>query len=110
ACGARVVVPTSQHCCGLPAFDSGDWARAKVMAKATIEGLEAAKADWIVTAGASCAAAITHDYAHLFADEPEWRGRAEVLAARTLDLTSFLTKVAKLPAGALAAPGGEPVT
>ena len=25
ACGAQVVVPTSQHCCGLPAFDSGDW-------------------------------------------------------------------------------------
>jgi L-lactate dehydrogenase complex protein LldF len=110
ACGARVVVPVSQHCCGLPAFDSGDWARAKVMAKATIEGLEAAEADWIVTAGASCAVAITHDYHQLFADEPEWLARAEALGARTLDLTSFLTRVARLPDGALAAPGGEPVT
>ena len=80
------------------------------MAKATIEGLEAAEADWIVTAGASCAVAITHDYHQLFADEPDWLARAEALAARTLDLTSFLTRVARLPDGALAAPGGEPVT
>ncbi|MGI8854760.1 MAG: LUD domain-containing protein [Thermomicrobiales bacterium] len=110
ACGAHVVVPVSQHCCGLPAFDSGDWLRAKVMAKATIEGLEAADADWIVTAGASCAVAITHDYQQLFADDPAWQSRAAALAARTLDLTSFLTRVACLPDGALAAPGGEPVT
>ena len=110
ACGARVVVPTSQHCCGLPAYDSGDWPRAKVMARATIESLEAADADWIVTAGASCAVALTHDYAHLFKDEPEWRERAAALAARTLDLTSYLTRVAHLPDGALAAPGGEAVT
>ena len=110
ACGANVVVPTSQHCCGLPACYSGDWGHAKTMAKATIESLEAAEADWIVTAGASCAVAITHDYHQLFADEPEWAARAEALAARTLDLTSFLTTVARLPDGALAAPGGEPVT
>jgi Fe-S oxidoreductase len=110
ACGARVVVPTSQHCCGLPAFDSGDWNRAKEMARATIESLEAAQADWIVTAGASCAVAINHDYLHLFKDDPEWLARAEALAARTLDLTSFLTRVAQLPDGALATPGGEAVT
>jgi len=110
ACGAHVVVPTSQHCCGLPAFDSGDWPRAKTMAKATIEGLEAAQADWIVTAGASCAVAITHDYHQLFADEPDWLARAEALAERTRDLTSFLTTVARMPEGALSVPGGEPVT
>ncbi|MGN6813038.1 MAG: LUD domain-containing protein [Thermomicrobiales bacterium] len=110
ACGARVVVPVAQHCCGLPAFDSGDWERAKTMAKATIEGLEATGAEWIVTGGASCAVAINHDYVHLFKDEPVWRARAEALAAKTLDLTSFLTRVARLDAGALAAPGGPTVT
>lgn len=110
ACGAQVVVPTSQHCCGLPAFDSGDWPLAKTMAKATIEGLEAAEADWIVTGGASCAAAILHDYHQLFADEPEWQKRAESLAHRTRDLTSFLTDVARVPKDALSSPGGEAVT
>jgi Fe-S oxidoreductase len=104
ACGAEVVVPTAQHCCGLPAFDSGDWERAKGMARATIAALEETGADWIVTAGASCAVAINHDYLHLFKDEPAWLARAEALAARTLDLTSFLTKVARLEDGALAVP------
>ncbi len=104
ACGAEVVVPVSQHCCGLPAFDSGDWERAKRMARATIESLEAADAKWIVTAGASCAVAIAHEYPHLFGDEPAWRARAEALAAKMLDLTSFLVRVAKLEDGALAAP------
>ncbi len=112
ACGADVVVPTAQHCCGLPAYDSGDWERARSMARATIVALEAAEADWIVTAGASCAVAIGHDYPHLFKDDPAWLARSEALAGRTLDLTSFLVKVAKLADGALATPGmsGGPVT
>ncbi len=112
ACGAEVVVPVAQHCCGLPAFDSGDWARGKAMARATIALLEETEADWIVTAGASCAVAIEHDYPHLFKDEPDWLARAERLAAKTLDLTSFLARVAQLPAGALATPEtpGGPVT
>ncbi len=111
ACGAEVVVPISQHCCGLPAFDSGDWDRGKAMARATIALLEETGADWVVTAGASCAVAIEHDYLHLFKDEPTWLARAERLAARTLDLTSFLVKVAQLPDGALATPetSGGPV-
>ena len=112
ACGAEVVVPTSQHCCGLPAFDSGDWEHAKVMARATIVGLEEARADWIVTAGASCAVMIAHEYPHLFRDEPEWLARVEALRGKMLDLTTFLVKVAQLPDGALATPelADAPVT
>ncbi len=112
ACGAEVVVPVAQHCCGLPAFDSGDWDRAKGMARATIEALEGAEAEWIVTAGASCAVMIAHEYPHLFQDEPEWRARSEALAAKMVDLTTFLVKIAKLEDGALATPdaAGGPVT
>jgi Fe-S oxidoreductase len=55
------------------------------------------RADYVVTAAASCAAAILHDYAHLLHDEPEWALRARRLAARTLDLLSFLDRVAKPP-------------
>jgi iron-sulfur cluster protein len=102
ACGARVVVPRSQHCCGLPALDAGDAARARAMARQTIRALESVTADWIVTAAASCAVAVQHDYAELLADDPGWRARAKALAGRTLDLVSFLDRVARLPAGALA--------
>ena len=97
ACGAHVVVPSQQHCCGLAALDSGDRRAAKQLAKQTIEGLEAARADYIVTGAASCAIAMLHDYARLLADEPAWRARAEQLGRRTLDLLSFLERVADPP-------------
>ena len=109
ACGARVVVPAGQHCCGLPPLDAGDRATARRMAKQTIGALEAVEADWIVSAGASCAIAIAHDYADLFADEPDWRGRAERVAARTLDLLTFLDRVAA-PAQLAARPEAPAVT
>src|SRR5207244_11884524 len=97
ACGARVIVPAGQHCCGLPPLDAGDRATARRMAKQTIAALEAVRADHYVSAGASCAIAIAHDYAELFADEPDWRARAERIASRTLDLFTFLDRIAHPP-------------
>jgi L-lactate dehydrogenase complex protein LldF len=109
ACGARVVVPAGQHCCGLPPLDAGDRPTARRMAKQTIRSLEAVAADWIVSAGASCAIAIGHDYAELFSDEPEWAARAERIAARTLDLLTFLDRIADPPQRP-ARPDATPVT
>lgn len=99
ACGARVVVPAGQHCCGLPPLDAGDRVTARRMAKQTVAALEGA--DHVVSAAASCAIAIAHDYAELLADEPAWAERARSLAGRTRDLLSFLDRVAdpaQLPA------------
>ncbi len=98
ACGVRVVVPAGQHCCGLPPLDAGDRETARRMAKQTIEALEDLRSDWIVSAGASCAIAIAHDYVELLAGEPEWRARAQHLSERTLDLLSFLARIADPPA------------
>ena len=106
ACGARVVVPAGQHCCGLPPLDAGDRVTARRMAKHTIVALEAMAGDWIVSAGASCAIAIAREYAELLVGEPAWAARAERLAARTLDLLTFLERIAdppQLPARAGAA-------
>ena len=102
ACGARVVIPAEQHCCGLVADDAGDRVSAVAMARQTIVTLERLKAHWIVTGAASCAITMLHDFAHIFADEPAWQERARELAARTVDLTTFLNDVAKVPSGALA--------
>ncbi|HEX2909685.1 MAG TPA: LUD domain-containing protein [Chloroflexia bacterium] len=113
ALGAKVVMPEQQHCCGLPALDSGDRSTAKKMAQQTIQTLETALAngaDYIVTGGASCAIAVIHDYHHLFReDTPEdkmWRERASKVATRTYDFVSFMSRVAKLPYGALAPEAG----
>ncbi|MCC6178889.1 MAG: LUD domain-containing protein [Chloroflexi bacterium] len=105
ACGARVVVPSPQHCCGLPAFDSGDHPSAVKLAKMTIEALERVSADYIVTAAASCAITINHEYVDLLRDEPAWQQRAARLAARSLDLVTFLDRVVRPADGALAGSG-----
>jgi iron-sulfur cluster protein len=97
ACGARVVVPSGQHCCGLAALDSGDLGTARRLAKQTIETLEATAADYVVTGAASCAIAIEHDFVRLLRDEPQWRERAERLAARTSDLLTFIDRLADPP-------------
>ncbi|MSQ42139.1 MAG: 4Fe-4S dicluster domain-containing protein [Dehalococcoidia bacterium] len=114
AAGVQVDVPASQHCCGLVAFDAGDWAAARRMARATIEAFEGtgdagdtgdALTD-VVTPAPSCAAAIRHDYERLFADDPAWLERARRLAGRVQDLASYLDGPARLPAGSLT--GGAP--
>src|SRR5207302_5649498 len=97
ACGARVVVPSNQHCCGLPQLDSGDKRGARRLAKRTIAALEAQHVDHVVTAAASCAVAIMHDYAHLLEEEPTWAARARRLADSTMDLLSFVDRVASPP-------------
>jgi L-lactate dehydrogenase complex protein LldF len=108
--GCKVVMPESQHCCGLPNLDSGDKPGAIVLAKQTIETLEKAEADYIVTGAASCAIIMLHDYQHLLQDLPEWAARAEKLAKKVMDFITFMDKVAQLPAGSLAAPYEATVT
>jgi iron-sulfur cluster protein len=108
ACGANVVVPRGQHCCGLVALDSGELRSARRLAKQTIATLEATSADYIVTGAASCAIAMLHELPRLLRDEPDWHERAERLAGRTLDLLTFVDRVADPPQ--LQADGGQQVT
>jgi Fe-S oxidoreductase len=102
ALGVTVVLPRGLHCCGLPALNAGDARHGKWMARQTIRALEHCQADVIVSGSASCVATLTQDYLHLFRDEPGWRARAEAIARKTVDFTSFLDRVAALPAGSLA--------
>lgn len=110
ALGARIVHPSGLHCCGLPAANSGDEPHAKRMARQTITALERAQADVILSGSASCVAMMAQDYLHLFRDDPAWLPRAERLSARVMDFTTFLDRVAALPAGSLAGPTREVVT
>jgi Fe-S oxidoreductase len=102
ACGVEMVVPQEQHCCGLPALDAGALEPARKMARQTIETLEHAEVDYIITGGASCAIAMLHDYDRLFSGEPQWQERARGLSERVLDFTTFMDSVVRLQPGALA--------
>ena len=107
--GVSLAFPARLNCCGLPANNSGDAADAMRMARQTIRALEAIEADSIVSGSASCVAMMTEDYLHLFRDDPRWLKRAEALAARVTDFTSFLDGVANLPAGSLANGDSQPI-
>ncbi|RBP16506.1 L-lactate dehydrogenase complex protein LldE [Roseiarcus fermentans] len=88
--GCRVVVP-AQTCCGQPAFNAGDRAAAKALARRTIEAFEAC--DAVVTPSGSCGGMLIRHYPELFAGEPEMAAKAERFAAKTHELVSFLTDV-----------------
>ena len=92
--GCEVVVPETQTCCGQPAFNSGDRKAAVALAKKVIGEFEGF--DQVVAPSGSCADQIRSEYPGLFPDEPEWRRRAEALAARTWELTQFLSDVLKV--------------
>ena len=90
AAGCEVLVPTSQTCCGQPAFNSGDRESAKRLARKVIE--EFAGFDYVVAPSASCADQIINEYPKLLADEAEWAARARDLASRTRELCQFLSE------------------
>ena len=88
--GCRVSVP-AQTCCGQPNWNSGDKAGAADLARTMIAALEGH--DYVVVPSGSCAATVIKDYPAMFPDAPDWQARAEALAARTHEITSFLTDV-----------------
>jgi len=90
--GLNVSFPPDQTCCGQPAFNAGLRKQARKMAIQTIRAFESYPGPVIVPSG-SCAAMIRHSYVELFADDPNWLGRALTLAGRTYEFSEFLVDV-----------------
>ena len=89
--GCTVEVPRAQTCCGQPAYNSGDKADAKAIARQVIAAF--AGYDYVVAPSGSCAGMVRVHYPELFADEPAMQAQAEELASRTYELVSFLVDV-----------------
>ncbi|MBZ6076155.1 (Fe-S)-binding protein [Microvirga puerhi] len=88
--GCVVDVPV-QTCCGQPAFNSGDRGTARDLAEQVITAFRGY--DYVVAPSGSCAGTIKVHYPEIFADDPNWLPKANELAARTYELTSFLVDV-----------------
>ena len=88
--GCTVEVPV-QTCCGQPAYNSGDKADAKAIARQLIAAFAAY--DYVVAPSGSCAGMVKVHYPEMFADEPETLAKAQELASRTYELVSFLVDV-----------------
>jgi L-lactate dehydrogenase complex protein LldE len=89
--GCTVEVPRAQTCCGQPAYNSGDRADAKAVARQVIAAF--AGYDYVVAPSGSCAGMVKVHYPELLADEPETLVQAKELAARTHELISFLVDI-----------------
>ena len=89
--GCVVDVPMAQTCCGQPAYNSGDRADTKELARRTIALFESH--DYLVAPSGSCAGMIREHYPRLFENDPAVHARAEHLAKRTYELVSFLVDV-----------------
>lgn len=93
--GCNVVFDERQTCCGQPAFNTGYRKEAKKFAKRFIEIFEETDANAIVSPSGSCTAMVKH-FHDLFPNEEKWRERAEKIAAKTHEFTSFLVNVLKV--------------
>jgi L-lactate dehydrogenase complex protein LldE len=91
AAGARVEVPRAQTCCGQPAYNSGDRKDAVAIARQVVETF--GPFDYVVAPSGSCAGMLRVHYPRLLADDPGFAERAEALAAKSFELTSFLVGV-----------------
>src|SRR6266576_3712867 len=89
--GCTVEVPRAQTCCGQPAYNSGDRADAKAIARQAIAAF--AGYDYVVAPSGSCAGMVRVHYPELFADDAGNLARAQELAERSWELVSFLVDV-----------------
>lgn len=87
--GVNLEFPPGQTCCGQPAFNAGVRDQARAMAIHTIRVFEKTSGPIIIPSG-SCAGMIRHNYAELFADDPQWLPRANELAKRVYEFSEFL--------------------
>lgn len=92
--GCDVVVPAAQTCCGQPAYNAGDVADAKALARNVIDAFSGFT--YVVLPSGSCCGTIKVHYPEMFADDPAWLERARDLARRTFELTTFLNDVIKV--------------
>jgi L-lactate dehydrogenase complex protein LldE len=89
--GCCVDVPTTQTCCGQPAYNSGAKRDAAAIARQTIAAFEGF--DYVVAPSGSCAGMLKSHYPKLLADDAVWGPRATAFAERVHELVSFLVEV-----------------
>ncbi len=89
--GCEVEVPRAQTCCGQPAYNTGDRATARDLAAGILDAFGGY--DYVVAPSGSCAGMLKSHLPFLFDDDPNLRTRADRLAERTFELTSFLVDV-----------------
>lgn len=89
--GCEVVVPQNQSCCGQPGYNAGDFPASKTIARQFVANFEGYQ--YVVAPSGSCIGMVKHHYPRLLAGDPQWESRAQHLAERCFELTTFLVDI-----------------
>lgn len=92
--GVEVVIPKAQGCCGALAMHSGEGERAAALARANLSVFPT-DVDAVITNAAGCGSGM-HEYPLLLKGTEE-EGAAQVLAAKTKDISLFLDELGLTP-------------
>lgn len=88
--GVEADFPEAQTCCGQPAYNAGYHKEAAEIARHHLGIFKAY--DYVVLPSGSCGAMV-HHYPELFLEEQKSYGPSRDLAARTFELTTFITEI-----------------
>lgn len=89
--GIEADTPEPQICCGQPAYNHGHRASAKAIARQLIDTFR--EYDRVIVPSGSCAGMLIQHYPKLLADDKRIAAPARELAAKTVELTSFLASL-----------------
>lgn len=92
ACGADVVTPAGQGCCGAIHHHNGAHHPAEEMAKRNIDEFLRADVDYVVTDVAGCGAML-REYDFLLRDDPAYAAKAKAFAAKVRDVAEVLAEL-----------------
>ncbi len=105
--GCDVVFPENQTCCGQPAYNSGYFEEARLMAMHEVNGLLNLKSppppggahdfdfkkDYIVGLSGSCVAMIRNFFPDLIGDDMRYEQAAKKMGKRTYEFADFINKI-----------------
>lgn len=90
ALDCKIVYPDQQTCCGQPAFNTGYFPEAKVLAERFLTVF--AGADYVVAPSGSCVAMVKNLYGYLKLSK-RFQGRWKALQMRIFELSEFMVKI-----------------
>lgn len=95
--GIGVITSSEEGCCGSLDLHLGDSAKANTAIRRNVDALFPllAQVEGIISTASGCGVTVK-DYARMLADQPEYADRAEALAAKTYDISEYLSQ-ANLP-------------
>ena len=92
--GCEVFVPSSQTCCGQPAYNNGDNDTTREIASHVIDVFD--KYDYMVAPSGSCLGMIKTHYPDLFESDPYYLDKVKQLSEKSYEILTFLNDVLKV--------------